>query len=138
MASLHFGILMRSVLAVLSGIVTVFVFSLGVDQILHILEIYPPWGQPMNSIGLNLLALAYRIPFNIAGGYVTAKLAPHSPQRHAMTYGWIGFGFSVAGIMVAISIGGLGPLWYPVLLALSALPCAWAGGKLATRHSHSG
>jgi hypothetical protein len=133
MAFPHFGILLRSVVAVLTGILTVFVLSLGVDQVLHVMEVYPPWGSPMDSIGLNLLALAYRIPFNIAGAYVTAKLAPHSPLRHAMTYGWIGFGFSVVGTAGAIAVGGMGPLWYPVLLTLSAIPCAWAGGKLATR-----
>ena len=136
MAFPTFGILIRSIVAVFAGIVTVFVLSLGVDQALHLMDVYPPWGQPMYSIGLNLLALAYRIPFNIAGGWVTAKLAPHSPQRHAMTYGWIGVGLSVAGTASAISIGGMGPLWYPILLTLSALPCAWAGGKLAGRGMH--
>ena len=124
---------LRSFLAVLLGILTVFILSLGVDQILHVLEIYPPWGQPMYSIGLNLLALAYRIPFNIAGGYVTAKLAPHNRMKHAMIYGWIGVGLSAVGTAGAIVVGGMGPLWYPVLLTLSALPCAWAGGKLGSR-----
>jgi hypothetical protein len=37
------------------------------------------------------------------------------------------------GVAGAIAIGDLGPLWYPVLLALSALPCAWVGGKLGAR-----
>jgi hypothetical protein len=125
--------LLRSIVAVFLGIVTVFVLSLGVDQILHVLDVYPPWGKPMHSVGLNLLALAYRIPFNIAGGYVAARLAPHSHMKHAMIYGWIGFGFSVMGAAGAIIVGGMGPAWYPVLLALSALPCAWIGGKLGSR-----
>jgi hypothetical protein len=125
--------LVRSIAAVFLGILAVFVLSLGVDQILHVLDVYPPWGQPMYSFGLNLLALAYRIPFNIAGGYIAARLAPHSPLKHALIYGWIGFGLSLVGVAGAVVIGGLGPLWYPVLLALSALPCAWIGGRLGSR-----
>ena len=124
---------LRSILAVFLGIVTVFVLSLGVDQALHMLDVYPPWGQPMHALGLNLLALAYRIPFNIAGAYVTARLAPYHRMRHALVYGWIGVGFSAMGTAGAIVIGGMGPLWYPVLLTLSALPCAWIGGRLGSR-----
>jgi hypothetical protein len=124
---------LRSILAVLLGILTVFLLSLGVDQILHMLDIYPPWGQPMYAFSLNLLALAYRIVFNIAGGYVTARLAPYARQQHAMVYGWIGFGFATIGAAGAVIVGGMGPAWLPVLLAVSALPCAWLGGKLGSR-----
>ena len=124
---------LRSFLAVFLGVLSVFVLSLGVDQILHLLEVYPPWGQPMYAFSLNLLALAYRIPFNIAGGYITARLAPHSRLKHAMIYGWIGVGLSAVGTAGALIVGGMGPLWYPVLLTLSALPCAWIGGKLGSR-----
>ena len=31
--------------------------SLGTDQALHVLRVYPPWGQPMHPPWLNLLAL---------------------------------------------------------------------------------
>lgn len=27
----------------------------------------------------------------------------------------------------------LGPLWYPLLLVVTALPCTWLGGKLSKR-----
>jgi hypothetical protein len=27
----------------------------------------------------------------------------------------------------------LGPLWYPALLVVTALPCTWLGGKLSRR-----
>ena len=129
----HTSLVLRSILAVILGIITVFALSLGVDQILHVLDVYPAWGQSMNAFSLNLLALAYRLPFNIAGGYVTARLAPHSRLKHAMVYGWIGFGFSAMGAVGAIFVGGFGPAWYPILLAASALTCAWAGGKLGSR-----
>jgi hypothetical protein len=124
---------LRSTLAVLLGMISVFALSLGTDHLLHVLEVYPPWGQPMYAFWLNVLALAYRVIFNIFGGFLTARLAPHNRMRHAMIYGWIGFGLSIVGALVAIWIGGLGPVWYPVLLALSALPCAWVGGRLGSK-----
>lgn len=49
----------RSTLAVLLGFVAVVVLSLATDQLLHVLHVYPPWGQPMYDPGLSLLALAY-------------------------------------------------------------------------------
>jgi hypothetical protein len=64
--------------------VVVVVLSLGADEVLHLLKVYPPWGVPMYEPGLNLLALTYRSVFTFIGGYVTARLAPHSPMRHVL------------------------------------------------------
>ena len=119
----------RSVTAVFLGFVAVVVLSLGTDQMLHVLQVYPPWGQPMHDPGLNLLALAYRCLYGVVGGYLTATLAPHSPMRHALVGGMIGFVLSAAGAIATIPMK-LGPAWYPTLLALSALPTAWLGGVL--------
>ncbi len=69
--------LLRSAGAVLLGFVAVVVLSLGTDQVLHMLEVYPPWGQPMNDTDDNLLALAYRCVYGVVGGYITARFAPH-------------------------------------------------------------
>src|SRR6266571_73336 len=102
----------RSVAAVLSGFVAVFVLSLGTDEVLHVLAVYPPWGQPMSD-GLFLLATAYRVVYTVVGGYLTARLAPHAPVRHAVILGIVGLIFGAAGVMVAVAKPGLGPLWYP-------------------------
>jgi hypothetical protein len=48
----------RGVVAVFLGFVAVVVLSLATDQLFHVLHVYPPWGQPMWSPALNLLALA--------------------------------------------------------------------------------
>ena len=122
----------RSAAAVLVGLVAVFVLSLGTDQLLHVLNVYPPWGQPMNDAGDNLLALAYRIVYGIIGGYLTARFAPHAPMRHALILGVIGTVLSILGAIAGISMK-LGPAWYPIALVLTALPCAWLGGRLSTR-----
>jgi hypothetical protein len=127
-----FGNFLRSVLALFLGFVTVVVLSLGTDQVFHVLEVFPPWSEPMNDTSDNLLALAYRCVYGIVGSYVTARFAPHSPMLHVWTGAGIGFVLSTLGIIAAINMN-LGPVWYPVLLTLTALPCAWLGGMLHQR-----
>jgi len=122
----------RSVAAVFLGFLLVFVLSLGTDQVLHVLNVYPPWGQPMFDTGLYILALSYRSVFTVIGGYVTAKLAPHSPMRHVWTLGIIGFVVAIAGAIATIPMK-LGPAWYPIVLAIIGLPCVWLGGVLYLR-----
>jgi uncharacterized membrane protein required for colicin V production len=67
--------ILRSIGAVLAGVVAVIVLSLGTDVVLHATGIYPPWFQPMAG-GLWVLALGYRIVYGVAGGYIAARLAP--------------------------------------------------------------
>jgi hypothetical protein len=122
--------LLRSVGAVLAGFVAIVAVSLGTDQVLHVLEVYPPWGQPMREPGLNLLALAYRCVYAVVGSYITARLAPYAPMRHALILGAIGLVISTAGAIAAITMADLGPAWYPIALVVTALPCAWLGGAL--------
>lgn len=126
------GKLWQSIVAVMVGAITVIATSLGTDQLFHVLEIFPPWDQPMNEFGDNLLALSYRVIYGILGSYVTAALAPHSPWRHIWIGAAIGFVLSGLGCIAAIT-ANLGPVWYPVALWLSTFPCAWLAGKLFQR-----
>ena len=123
---------MKSTAAVLLGLVAVIVLSLATDQVFHVLKVYPPWGQPMYDPRLNLLALAYRIPYAVLGSYIAARFAPRRPMRHALILGFIGLGLSLIGGIVAMRMH-LGPNWFPISLSLTALPCAWLGGVLYTR-----
>ena len=115
----------RSAVAFLAGFVAIVVLSLGTDQVLHALDIYPPWGEPMHSVSLNLLALTYRIVYGVIGSCLTARLAPDRAMAHALALGGFGFVLSTAG---AIAMWDFGPNWYPLALAVTALPCAWLGG----------
>jgi hypothetical protein len=119
----------RSAGAVLLGIFVGVILSLGTDQVLHVVHVYPPWGQPMYETGLNLLALSYRLVYGVVGGYIIARFAPHAPMRHALVSGIIGFLVSLAGVIAATQVD-LGPLWYPIALAITAIPCSWLGGVL--------
>jgi hypothetical protein len=125
----HLG---RSAGAVFLAFFAVVVLSLGTDQVLHVLEVYPPWDQPMREPGLNLLALSYRIVYGVVGGYIAARFAPRSPMRHALVVGIVGLVLSLAGAIATIPMD-LGPAWYPIALALTAVPCAWLGGALWTK-----
>ena len=119
----------RSAGAIAAGFFAVAVLSLVTDEILHLLQVYPPWGEPMYEPSLNLLALSYRSVFTVAGMYLTARLAPHSPLRHALIGGAIGTVVAAAGAVATMPLD-LGPAWYPIALAVTALPLAWVGGRL--------
>jgi len=43
------------------------VLSLGTDELFHLVRVYPPWNQPINDPGLNLLALSWRIIYTVLG-----------------------------------------------------------------------
>jgi hypothetical protein len=90
-------------------------------------------GQPMNQ-SLALLATFYRIIISIAGAWLTARLAPDNPMKHAMTLGYVGVILGLVGL-VATWNQGLGPRWYPVALVVLAIPQCWAGGKLYVMQS---
>ena len=122
-----------SFVAVVVGFLTVAVLSLATDQVLHVLEVYPPWGEPMWSPGLNLLALTYRTVYTILGGYLTARLAPRAPMRHVAILGVIGLMAGTAGAVASITMADLGPDWYPIALAVLGFPSVWIGGRVHRR-----
>jgi hypothetical protein len=125
--------ILRSVGAVLAGLVAIIVLDTGLDVIMHATGIYPPWFQPM-STGLWLLAITYRAIDSIAGSYLTARLAPDRPIAHAFVLGLIGVILSAIGVIATWSKGPeFGPKWYPIALVIIALPCALIGGTLGQR-----
>lgn len=123
----------RSVLAIVAGFVVTAVGSTATDAIMHATGIFP--GSPRDmSAPLFVLATAYRAVFTVAGGFVTARAAPDRPMRHAWILAGIGLVAGVAGV-VFYFLGGksqLGPAWYPVSIAVEAIPCVWFGGRLQT------
>ena len=118
----------RSFWALVAGVVFIIVVTTVVDVVLHMVGVYPPMGQPMND-ALALLATAYRIPISIAGAWLTARLAPAQPMKHAMMLGVVGTALGLVGV-VATWNAGLGPRWYAIALAVLAIPQCWAGGRI--------
>jgi hypothetical protein len=122
---------LQSAGAVLVGLLVGGILSVGTDQVLHVLKVYPPWGQRTPS-GPLLLATAYRIVYTILGAYVTARLAPDRPMKHVLALGIIGVILSIAGALATWNLD-LGPHWYPIAIIVMALPCTWLGGQLFMR-----
>jgi hypothetical protein len=129
---------LKSIGAVLAGFVAFFVLSLGTDVVLHATGVFPPWDQRMSD-ALFLLATAYRTVYCIAGSYIAARLAPNRPMAHALALGILGLVVSTAGAVVTWNKGpAFGPHWYPVALVVTAIPCAWLGGRLRITQLHTG
>ncbi len=120
---------LRSAGAILAGFGAVAALSLATDQALHVLQVYPPWGEPMHAPGLNLLALSYRIVFTALGGYIAARLAHRAPLGHAIALGLIGLVPGIAGVFATADLD-LGPRWFPIAIAVTGPPCCWLGGVL--------
>ncbi len=119
---------LRSIGAVLAGMLANIIFSIGTDLALCAAGVFPPLSEPaLFSTPLLLVATAYRTVYGIVGAYLTARLAPHHPMGHALVMGSIGLAACIAG---AVAMWGVGPAWYPVALVVLAMPCAWAGGRL--------
>ncbi len=125
----------RSIWAVVAGVLTIIVVTTLVDIVLHVAHVFPPMDQPLTD-GLALLASSYRLVISIAGAYLTARLAPDRPMRHAMILGYVGVGLGLIGLAATWN-AGLGPRWYPVSLVVLAIPQCWAGGKLFTLRTPS-
>lgn len=127
----------RGTLAVLAGLLANVVLGLGIDEILHMTAVYPPWGQPMSD-PLFALATSYRIAIGIFSGWLVARLAPDRPLWHALVLGVIGFVVSAGSIAATWNRPELGPKWYPIVLALSAIPASVLGARMHARRSARG
>jgi len=119
---------LQSVAALFAGFVVNVALSLGTDLGLHAIGILPALGQPETDSQL-MLATAYRTLYGVISSYVVARLAPNRPMGHALLGGAIGMVLATAGAAATWN-KGLGPHWYPLALIGTALPSAWAGGKL--------
>jgi hypothetical protein len=123
--------ILRAIGAVAAGLVAVFAVTTATDVAMHLAGVFPPMDGPPMSGALFLLAFAYRLIFDVGGGYLTARLAPNRPMRHALILGGVGLALSIAG---AVAMWDAGPAWYPLGIAASALPCAWLGARLRLNH----
>ena len=117
----------RSIFAVIAGILINVAGAGLLDEILHLLGVFPPWGQVTYAPLPFTLAISYRAVLGVLGAYVTARLAPRNPMRHVWVLATLGFIASVGGLVVGMT-HDLGPVWYPAVLVVMSVPLAWLGG----------
>ncbi|HWC19432.1 MAG TPA: hypothetical protein VG498_20635 [Terriglobales bacterium] len=120
---------LRSIGAVVAGIVVGLILTIATDIVLFKAGVFPPIGQPASSSSL-LLATIYRTVYGVLGSYVIARLAPSAPMKHALVSGAIGVVVSTVGAVVTWNKATFGPHWYPVTLIVLSMPSAWAGAKI--------
>jgi hypothetical protein len=123
--------ILKGIGAILAGMVFIVVTHTATDFMLEKLGIFTPPDQGFHITWMVVTATIYRSIYTIAGGYVTAALAPDPPMRYVLILGLIGLVMGTLAAIVTIPMK-LGPPWYPIALAVLALPCVWLGGKLKT------
>ncbi len=121
----------KSVRAVIAGVLVIVIVTTIVDIVLHAMSVFPPMDQPLDD-RLSVIASSYRLVIGIAGAWLTARLAPANPMKHALILGGVGTVLGLIGVIATWSLA-LGPRWYPISLAVIAIPQCWAGGALYTR-----
>lgn len=122
----------RSIGAVVAGLAANVVLAMAADQVAYAADLFPRPPAITYETTPYVIATLYRALFGVAGAWLTARLAPSGPMRHAMILGGIGLLLSGLGLLAAMTMQ-MGPVWYPAALVAVTLPCAWAGGKLGGR-----
>ena len=118
----------KSIWAVVAGVLVIIVVTTLVDIVLHATGVFPAMDQPIND-ALALLATSYRIVISVGGAWLTARLAPDKPMKHAIILGYVGIVLGLVGVVATWNLG-LGPRWYPISLTVLAIPQCWVGGKI--------
>jgi hypothetical protein len=119
--------MIRSMGAIIAGMLVIIIFSIATDGLMVKLGIFPPLDQGTYNTNMLIIALFYRSAYAVLGGYVTARISSINAMRNAIILGIIG---TVLGIMGAITGWNLSAHWYPIALVITAIPCTWLGAKI--------
>ena len=130
--------LLRSILAVLAGIVVCAVVIAGVE-IVGMLAYHPPTDLDPNDreamarwlgeapVGALLFVLAAYAVGTLCGSWVAGRLAGRAPVLHGLIVAMFFLGASVVNLIRLPH-----PLWFAVACLGLFLPVAWLGGRLAS------
>lgn len=119
--------ILKSIGAIVAGFALGATLSIGTDFLFDKLRIMSMENFKDNSISIILLVIIYRFIFNMAGCFLTAKLAPKNPMKHCIVIGIIG---TVLSILGSFTMWDKAIPFYNIAIILISLPSAWLGGKL--------
>ncbi|HEV2703421.1 MAG TPA: hypothetical protein VGV09_17470 [Steroidobacteraceae bacterium] len=128
--------MLRSVLAVLLGIITLTVISFAVEAGMDplLLRLFPHTLPNEAALGQNLLVRALMFVYGaasiVAGGYVTAWVARRAPVGHALVMGLLQSALTIVA-MFAVTTHASTQVW--LISAVMAVPAAWLGGLIYVR-----
>lgn len=120
--------MIRSVWAILTGFILIGVLNFGTEAIVQAMS---PWAFDdmggTTSLPILLMSIVSSAVYGVVGCYITARLAPFSPMKHAMILGAIGV---LTTAYLSYSLRGHVPAWYSIINVALVLPLAWFGGRL--------
>ncbi|MGA9997559.1 MAG: hypothetical protein WBP93_19240 [Pyrinomonadaceae bacterium] len=120
--------MMRSILSIIAGFILICVLAFGADAVVR--AVMPGLSIStgrVDSVPVLLFVIAYVFVFAVFGCYITARLAPHSPMKHALILGLLGLVFNIVG---AIMMWHTAPAWFHIVSLILVMPAAWLGGRL--------
>jgi hypothetical protein len=129
--------MIRSVLAILAGLVVIIITSFGIEAAVNplLMKMFPaalPNEAAMShNIPAWLFTFAYTFLCVVAGGYVTARLAARHAVRHAVILGLLQ---SVLTIPAMLVYADKAPLWGWIVSMILVIPAAWWGGLIYSRN----
>ena len=131
---------LRSILAVLAGIVTLTIASFAIEAVADplMIRLFPHALPNASAIAFNPLAglvtMLYTSLCVAAGGYVTAWLARRAPVQHAVMMGAVEVALTVAAML---RFGKMAPMRSWIATIILTIPFAWLGGALRARQTPS-
>jgi hypothetical protein len=123
--------ILRSILAIVAGFVAIAVFALGADAVVRraLPQFFDPGGRSDHA-GMLVVMIIYSTVFATAGAWLTARLAPGRPLRHALVLGALGL---VLAVPVTITHWDTAPVWFHLTTLALTMPAAWVGGMMVER-----
>jgi hypothetical protein len=121
----------RSILAIVIGFVVIAALSLCTDAVVRMAwpSLFRATGGSSNVLFM-AASLVYVGIYAIGGCYLTARLAPNHPMRHALILGVLGLLFTLPA---TVAMWHTEPAWYSVVGLVTVVPYAWIGGWLRER-----
>jgi len=128
--------ILKSIGAIFAGFISVAILSIATDFILEKTGVFPPHDKlRLFASHMAFIAFIYRSVYTVLGGFITAKLAFEKPMLHAMILAVIGTIMAILGAVANWDKTSEATHWYPIALAVTALPCIWLGVFLFLRGS---
>jgi drug/metabolite transporter superfamily protein YnfA len=128
--------ILRSVLAVLAGLVVLTIASFAIEWAADplLLRLFPRAVPNASALETNLYASVFMYFYTalcvVAGGYVTAWIARRSPARHAIAMGVVELALTLWAMQAVVVHA---PLRNWIMGIVMVIPAAWLGGLLRSR-----
>jgi hypothetical protein len=128
--------MLRSLLAILAGLIVIIVTSFGIEAAVDplLMRMFPDALPNEAAMSRNLPAMLFTFAYTffcvVAGGYVAARLASHHAVRHALILGVLQ---SALTIPAMIAFSDKAPLWGWIGSMVIVMPAAWWGGVIYSR-----